>query len=58
MAHEYLRVGQRVRICGGALDGIEGVLNAIQNERTLVISVDLIQKSVAIRIDAFEVEPA
>src|SRR5262249_22302933 len=58
MAHEYLRVGQRVRICGGALDGIEGVLNAIQNDRTLVVSVDLIQKSVAIRIDGFEVEPA
>ena len=58
MAHEYLRVGQRVRIYGGALDGIEGVLSAIQNDRTLVVSVDLIQKSVAIRIDGFEVEPA
>ena len=57
-AHEYLRVGQRVRICGGALDGIEGMLNAIQNDRTLVVSVDLIQKSVAIRLDGFEVVPA
>ena len=55
-AHEYLRVGERVRIYGGALDGIEGVLTAIQNEKTLVVSVDLIQKSVAIRIDGLEVE--
>lgn len=55
--HEFLQVGERVRIRGGALDGIEGVLSAVRNDRSLVISVDLIQKSVAIRIDGFEVEP-
>jgi transcriptional antiterminator NusG len=55
---EFLRVGQRVRIRGGALEGIEGILSAIRNDRSLVVSVDLIQKSVAIRIDGFEVEPA
>jgi transcriptional antiterminator NusG len=56
--HEFIRVGERVRICGGALHGIEGVLLAIRNERNFVVSVDLIEKSVAIRIDGFEVEPA
>ena len=56
--HQFLRAGERVRIRGGALDGIEGLLIAIQNEKTLVVSVELIQKSVAIRIDGFEVEPA
>src|SRR5215475_6626800 len=56
--HEFLRVGQRVRIRGGALEGIEGILSAVKNEKTLVVSVDLIQKSVAIRIDGFDVEPA
>jgi transcription antitermination factor NusG len=54
--HEFLRVGERVRIRGGALDGIEGVLSAIRNDKSLVVSVDLIQKSVAIRIDGFEVD--
>jgi transcription termination/antitermination protein NusG len=54
--HEFLRVGERVRICGGALNGIEGVLVSIRNDKSLVVSVDLIQKSVAIRIDGFEVE--
>ena len=54
--HEFLQVGERVRIRGGALEGIEGVLSAVRNDRSLVISVDLIQKSVAIRIDGFEVE--
>jgi transcriptional antiterminator NusG len=57
-SHEFLRVGKRVRIRGGALNGIEGLLEAIKNDRSLVVSVDLIQKSVAIRIDGFEVEPA
>jgi transcription antitermination factor NusG len=55
--HEFLRVGERVRIRGGALNGIEGILAAIKSDRSLVVSVDLIQKSVAIRIDGFEVEP-
>lgn len=55
-SHEFLRVGQRVRIRGGALDGIEGILAAIRNEKNLVISVDVIKKSVAIGINGFEVE--
>jgi transcriptional antiterminator NusG len=54
--HEFLRIGERVRIRGGALNGIEGVLAAVKNDRTLVVSVDLIQKSVSIRIEGFEVE--
>jgi transcriptional antiterminator NusG len=54
--HEFIKVGERVRIRGGALNGIEGILEAIKNDRSLVVSVDLIQKSVAIRIDGFEVE--
>lgn len=55
--HEFLRVGERVRIRGGALEGIEGILSEIKNDKSLVISVDLIEKSLAIRIDGFEVEP-
>jgi len=58
VTQQFLRAGERVRIRGGALNGIEGLLVAIQNEKTLVVSVDLIQKSVAIRIDGFDVEPA
>jgi transcription antitermination factor NusG len=54
--HEFLKVGERVRIRGGALNGIEGILAAIKNDRSLVVSVDLIQKSIAIRLDGFEVE--
>ena len=56
--HEFLRIGERVRIRGGALEGIEGILSGIRNDKTLVVSVELIQKSIAIRINGFEVEPA
>ena len=55
-SHEFLRVGERVRIRGGALDGIEGILSSIRNDKSLIVSVDLIQKSVAIQIDGFEIE--
>jgi transcription antitermination factor NusG len=55
--HEFLHVGQRVRIRGGALEGLEGILAAFKNNNSFVISIDLIEKSLAIRIDGFEVEP-
>ena len=55
--HDFIKVGQRVRIRGGALNGIEGILTAIKSDRSFVISVALIQKSMAIRIEGFEVEP-
>lgn len=50
------QIGQRVRVRGGALDGIEGIL-AAQNDRTLVISVEPIQRSVSISVDGYVIEP-
>lgn len=52
----FLQVGQRVRIRGGALEGVEGLLIARNGERTLVISVEPIQRSIAVRIDQYQVE--
>lgn len=57
-SHSFLKVGQRVRIRGGALDGVEGVLTAQAGGRTLVVSVDAIQRSLAVRIEGYQVEPA
>jgi len=54
--HSYINVGEKVRICGGALEGLEGLLVAIKDDRRLVVSVDLIQRSVAIQLEGFEVE--
>jgi transcription antitermination factor NusG len=53
----FLKVGQRVRVRGGVLDGIEGILTARNGNRELVISVEPIQRSLAVRIDEYKVEP-
>ena len=48
----YLRAGQRVRIDRGPLAGVEGfVLRAEQGALSIVVSVDLLQRSVATQID-------
>ena len=57
-AHPFLKAGQRVRVKGGALDGVEGVFLSENGDHSLVISVDAIQRSMAVRIDGYEVEPA
>jgi|SRR5579859_359452 len=53
----FLKVGQRVRVRGGSLDGVEGILVAQNGTRNLVISVDPIQRSLSVRIEGYEVEP-
>ena len=55
-AYPFLKIGQRVRIKSGALAGVEGVLVARSGERMLVISIDVIQRSMAVRIEGYDVE--
>jgi len=55
--HPYLRVGQRVRIRGGSLDGVEGILSVQNEDQSLVISLEPIQRSLSIRIQGYAVEP-
>ena len=57
-SHPFLKIGQRVRIRSGALDGLEGILVSRNGDRTLVISVEAIQRSLAVRVEGYEVEPA
>jgi transcription antitermination factor NusG len=56
-SHPFLKVGQRVRIRGGAMDGVEGVFLSENGDHSLIISVDAIQRSMAVRIDGYDVEP-
>jgi len=54
----YLREGQMVRVVEGPLKGCEGFLLKIKEGREkLIISVDLLQRSVAVEIDGASVEP-
>jgi transcription antitermination factor NusG len=53
--HPFLKVGQRVRIRGGCLDGLEGILEK-KGEKNLVIAIDCIQRAVAIRVEGYQME--
>ena len=56
LSHPFIDVGKRVRICGGALDGVEGILMLQGRDRSLVISVELLQRSVSIRVEGYDIE--
>jgi transcription antitermination factor NusG len=56
-SHPFVKAGQRVRIRGGALDGVEGIFMSENGDHSLVVSVEVIQRSLAVRIDGYDVEP-
>lgn len=55
--HPYLKVGHRVRVKYGPLAGAEGILVRRKDKCRLVLSVDLIMRSVAVEVDEADVEP-
>jgi transcription elongation factor/antiterminator RfaH len=56
VSHPFLKVGQRVRVCGGALEGVEGIFVKHNGSDTLVISVDAIQRSLSVSIQGYDLE--
>lgn len=54
----YLREGQRVVVARGPMKGLSGILLKVRNEFRLIISVTLLQRSVAVEIDRETVRPA
>ena len=55
--HPFLKVGRHVRITTGPLEGLEGVLVRKKNALRFVLSVDLIQRSILLDIDAGSIVP-
>jgi len=53
----FLQVGNRVRIDYGPLCGLEGILLAFRGRQRLVLSVTLLQRSVAVQVDGAWVQP-
>ncbi len=58
MPHPYLNVGKRVRICGGSLNGVEGILEREGAGQSLVVSVELLHRSISIRVEGYDIELA
>jgi transcription antitermination factor NusG len=52
----YLAVGDCVRITQGSLEGLTGITVRIKSNCRLVVSVNLLQRSVAVEIDRFSIE--
>jgi len=55
--HPFLTVGERVRIRSGALAGMEGVVVRMKNALRVILTMDLILQSIAVEVDARELEP-
>jgi transcription antitermination factor NusG len=47
----YLKVGQFVYIAHGPLAGLEGIVIASKNQSRLVVSVEMLQRSVTVEIE-------
>lgn len=54
--HPFLKCGDVVRVKSGVLEGVEGILVRKKNRFRLVLSVEVLEKSVAFEVDAFSVE--
>jgi transcription antitermination factor NusG len=53
----YLSRGQKVQVISGPLAGIFGIITQFKNHDRLVISLDVILKSVSVEIDQLDVAP-
>lgn len=56
-AHDNLKVGQRVRITNGMLQGLTGHLVSVHNKRRLVVYIDSVGKVIPVSISRAKVEP-
>lgn len=52
----YVKAGNRVRVRSGALAGMEGIVIRTYGSLSVVLSVEMIQKSVAVHVEADELE--
>ena len=53
----YLELGQRVRVNYGTLTGLEGILVTLKGNHRVVLSVALLQRSVAMEVEASWLSP-
>lgn len=52
----FLRIGQRIRVRGGCLDGVEGWLVGFKGHHSLVMSVETIPQCLVVRIEGYDFE--
>jgi transcription antitermination factor NusG len=55
--HPFFTAGRRVRMIAGPFRGLEGMLKKKKNNLRVVVSLNLIQRSIAVDVDAADVMP-
>ena len=55
--HPFLTVGERARIRSGSLAGMEGIVLRHKNSTRIVLTLELIMKSIAVEVDVADIEP-
>jgi len=55
--YPHLKEGMHVRVCRGLLTGAEGVLQSREDHYLLMVNIEILGRSVAVRIFAEDVEP-
>jgi transcription antitermination factor NusG len=53
--HPYLKIGKKVRIKEGPLEGLQGILVRKKNRSLFVISVEMIQRSVSVELEGWKI---
>jgi transcription antitermination factor NusG len=54
--HPFISAGRHVRIRGGSLDGVEGILVGQGGDQSLVVSVELLRRSISIHVEGYDIE--
>jgi transcription antitermination factor NusG len=55
--HPYVNVGRRVCILHGPLAGTEGILLRKKGRLRVVVSIELIARSIAVEVDLVDIAP-
>jgi transcription antitermination factor NusG len=55
--HPALTIGEKVRIRRGPLEGLSGIVSCVKNKYRVVLTLELIMRSVAVEVSAEDVEP-
>jgi transcription antitermination factor NusG len=55
--HQYMNVGDVVRIISGPLAGLEGILTRRKNQYRVVLSVEAIVRSIVVEVSEHDIEP-
>ncbi len=53
--HPFLRVGHKVRVRGGPMAGTEGILLRKKDKLRVVISLEVLMRSIAVEVDAADI---